>query len=769
MDLLQYITELAPEGETALVVRQKPVIYNGQPVLHGDGKPKHTWPAFLPSVKLREGQSWFVNTGSFILDRFKDGKPSASIANCQFCLFLMLDDIGTKSKEPPLPPTWIIETSPGNYQWGYAYTETQPTVGEQSAALRALAAAGYTDPGATNAVRNCRLPGSVNRKPGREDFIARLVEFHPQRQFTLPQICEAIGVEPGPADSPHSIVFRMRDTGKDTVLSWLNEKNLVLSQPNAEGWMGIVCPNHAEHTDGHTEARYKPLDRSFCCYHGHCEHLDSRAFLAWVAEQGGPRVTPGLRDELLAEHMAVVREALTPTPAFPDAAQQVVEEVNRRELGRVERSQWYERFAYVVDDEAYFDIGERREYSRGAFNALFRHVKCTSIHNGRRIEASVCYDENRQHMGARTLQALVYAAGESALVERDGLVYGNMWRDARPAYAAAAGDISPWLEHAERLVPDPVEREHIFDVMAVKVQQPRTKINHAVLHGGDEGCGKDTLWAPMLWAVCGPDMKNRGLIDNDSLNTNWGYHLESEVLILNELKEPEARERRALANKLKPLIAAPPATLSVNRKGLHPYDMVNRLFVLAFTNDPVPISLPTQDRRWCCVWSSSGRMDPDEAAALWRWYEKEGGFARIARWLADRDVSAFNPAAAPPVTDWKITMVEQGMSVAESFLVDMIRERRGEFARGVVGAPFYAMCERLLGHAPTGVKLHHAQMLHSLKEAGWVDLGRVASARNATKKQMFAAPDMAKKHSKSALRDMIEEPPAPAVVSLRAV
>ena len=765
MDFLEYLTELAPEGETALIVRQKAVMRNGAQVMHADGSPRYTWPAFLPDHRRRDGEAWYVNTGSFILDRFNDGKPGAAVANCEYCLFLMLDDIGTKSKEPPLPPTWIMETSPGNFQWGYAYTD-QPTVGEQAAALHVLAEAGYTDPGATNAVRNCRLPGSVNLKPSAEGFAARLAAFHPDREFTLPQICEALGVEPGEAHTPHRRAFTLRDTGADTVLAWLNEHNLVLTHPNAEGWMGIVCPNHAEHSDGQIEARYKPLDRSFCCYHGHCERLDSRAFLDWVADQGGPRVVPGLRDELLAEQMALVRAALEPTETFPDEAQKIVEEVNNRELGRMEKRGWYDRFAYIVTEDSYFDMGERRVYTRSAFNALFRHIKCQSIHNGRRIEASICYDENRQAMGARTLQALVYAAGEDALVERDGLVYGNTWRNARPAYAAAVGDIKPWLDHCATLVPDDAEREHIFNVMAVKVQQPRTKINHAVLHGGDEGCGKDTMWAPMLWAVCGADMKNRGLIDNESLGTAWGYHLESEVLILNELREPEARERRALANKLKPLIAAPPLTLPVNRKGMHPYDMVNRMFVLAFTNDQVPISLPSQDRRWCCVWSRSGRMDKDEATALWRWYEA-GGFARIACWLADRDVSAFNPAASPPVTDWKVSMVEQGMSVAESFLVDMIRERRGEFGRGVVGAPFYALCERLLGNAPTGVKLHHAQLLHALKEAGWVDLGRVASAKYGTKKPLFAAPEMVKAHSKSKLRNMIEEAPAANVVNIK--
>ena len=122
--------------------------------------------------------------------------------------------------------------------------------------------------------------------------------------------------------------------------------------------------------------------------------------------------------------MAVVRAVLEPTAAFPDEAQKIVDEVNRRELGRLEKNAWYERFAYVLEDHAFFELADRREYSRSAFNALFRHVKCATVHNGRRIDASFCYDENRQHMGARTLQALIYAAGETALVMalRQGLI-----------------------------------------------------------------------------------------------------------------------------------------------------------------------------------------------------------------------------------------------------------------------------------------------------------------------------------------------------------
>ncbi len=759
MDFIDFIINLAPEGETALFVQQVPIMRRGVQLLHADGTPKYTWPAQLPDAARGEGKAWYANTGSFILDRMNKG-VSASSANCQFVLAMMLDDIGTKSKTPLLEPTWIMETSPGSFQWGYAFSE-QPTKEEYAAAITAIAAAGYTDPGATNAVRNFRIPGSVNLKEGRDRFASRLVEFHPDREFTLPQICAALGVTPEPADTGSIRAVRLADTGTDSVLEWLNEKGLVLSRPNAEGWTGIVCPNHAEHTDGQIEARYLPINRAFCCYHGHCDGLDSAAFLAWVAEHGGPKATHGLREDLLVERMRSIAAKIQPTEAFPDKAAEVIAQVERREIGRVEKAGWYERFAYVPVDDAYFDLVERCEMTRSSFNAIFRHIPCKSIHNDRRIEASVCYDENRQAMNARVLNGITYAAGDSVLVAKDGLVYGNRWRDARPDVSAIEpGDITLWLDHVALLVPDKTEREHLFDLMAFKIQNPRVKINHAVLHGGDEGCGKDTMWAPFLWAVCGPDLNNRGLIDNEGLASRWGYPLESEILLLNELKEPEASARRALANRLKPLIAAPPETIPVERKGLHPYNMINRLFVLAFTNDPVPISLPSQDRRWFCVWSRAPRMETKASDVIWDWY-KAGGFGRIARWLHDRDVSAFRPAATPPLTDWKLNLVENSMSVAESFIADMAVARKGEFTAGVVGSPFYRICERLAGSAPGGVKVPQAALLHALKESRWVDLGRIGSARYTTKKHIFAAPEMVERYSKSALRDMVEELPAP--------
>jgi hypothetical protein len=758
MELLDYLVKLAPAGETALIVRQRPVMRDGAPVLHADGSPRYTWPAFLPSHKRKDGESWFVNTSSFIASRFDGGKPSASAAHCEYVLFMMLDDIGTKAKVPPLPPTWIIETSAGSFQWGYAFGE-QPSKGEFTAAITAIAAAGYTDPGATNAVRNCRLPGSVNLKPGRDSFAARLVEFTPGREYTLEDICADLQVIPGPADGQGITSIKIRDTGSDSVLRWLSDQGLVLSHVNQEGWCGVVCPNNAAHTDGQIEGRYSPVNRAFCCYHGHCEHLDSNAFLAWVAAQGGPKVAPGFREELVAERMAVVAEALKPNDIFRDTASEVIAEVDRKEVGRLDKAGWYTRFAYVVSDDTYFDLQARREMSRVAFNAVFRHVSCKSIHTERRVEASVCYDENRQAAGARVLEGVTYAAGDSVLVSREGEVYGNRWVDARPDLSdVAPGDVSVWLAHAEHLIPDQQEREHVFNVMAYKLQHPKIKINHAVLHGGDEGCGKDSLWAPFLWSVCGPSLRNRGLVDGKSINSRWGYALESEIMILNELKEPEAAERRALSNSLKPIIAAPPDMLPVERKGLHPYDMANRLFVLAFSNHSVPISLETQDRRWFCVWSDAPKMTEAEGKALWSWYEA-GGMARVARWLQERDVAAFAPKATPMWTEYKERLIENSRSMAESYIVEQINHPSIEFAAGVVASPLHRICNSLQSGSPNGAKVVPAALIHALKEAGWIDLGMIKSAEFQTKKALWAREDMVRKWNKSELRRMVEQAP----------
>ena len=751
-DFIEFLTSLAPEGETILFTHQVPT---KETFL--DGKVKCVWPATKSTRGIKAGESWYVNSGCFIVDRFK-GKVSAAAANCDRVAMLLIDDAGTKAPVPVLPPTWIMETSAGNFQYVYVFSlDGQPTLGEYRAAWVAIAAAGLTDAGADGPVRNIRLPGSVNMKPGRDGFVSQLIEFHPEREFTLLQICEAFGVTPGEVQGQR-INVTLDDNGDDDVLEFLNVHGLVTERGNSSGWWGVQCPAAEEHSDGASGARYLPSNRSFVCYHSHGDKWNSAAFLEWVEAQGGPKHDAGLRDDLLANVMKGTLDKLTPTAAYPDEAAKIVAEVEQRELGRVQKADWFKEFAYVLPDDGYFSMTTRQELTRRGFDAIYRGVACKTIHGDKKakVSASIAFDESRQEKGARVLNGIAYAPGESVLIERNGDAFGNRWKDARQA--GAAGDITPWLDHCEALVPDPEQREHIFNVMAFKMQSPAVKINHAILMGGAPGCGKDTLWAPFIWSVCGPGLHNYALVDAERIESQWGYQYESEIFVLNELKEPEARERRALANKLKPIIAAPPDVISVNRKGLAPYDASNRLLVIAFTNDYAPISIESDDRRWFCVWSHAPKMD--DGRGIWNWY-KAGGYEACAAWLRARDVAAFNPAAPAPLTDFKQSMIESSLSPAEAAIMRLIEAGVSDFGKGVVASPWQAVADRLTMHMPeSGRRIHPNAVVHALKESGWVDCGRLASVQYQTKKHVFARPDMLAK-TKSELRALVEAPPPP--------
>ena len=51
-NFLEFLISLAPEGETPLIVRQKPILRDGELQLHADGAVKCTWPAFLLGLML---------------------------------------------------------------------------------------------------------------------------------------------------------------------------------------------------------------------------------------------------------------------------------------------------------------------------------------------------------------------------------------------------------------------------------------------------------------------------------------------------------------------------------------------------------------------------------------------------------------------------------------------------------------------------------------------------------------------------------------------
>lgn len=212
---------------------------------------------------------------------------------------LVLDDVGGKidrTNIPDVTPTYEIETSPGNFQIGFALSPPEQDFDRVKAAQNLVTKAGLGDPGAKGVVRWARLPQGINGKPRHvkdgEPFHCRLRTWNPDVTFALDDLIQALvpnGVIEtavqaskqggaarqarltAPAINPEVYTPRQDD---NPVVTALTEAGLYKSQIRA-GLHDITCPWVAEHTDAlDTGAAYfEPSAQypvgGFRCQHSH--------------------------------------------------------------------------------------------------------------------------------------------------------------------------------------------------------------------------------------------------------------------------------------------------------------------------------------------------------------------------------------------------------------------------------------------------------------------------------------------------------------------
>ena len=770
----EYVVGLAEDGDTIMLGRQKAL--------------KGAWAPVLPEKLsgIPDDAALYINTSLFSKEMLASKGVKATKENAVGLAFLMLDDVGTKSKEPSLTPTWKLETSEGNYQWGYIFKE-QPFSGEYTDVVRELAALGYGDPGAATAVRWARIPGSKNLKPTANHFKARLAEWHPELEYTLEEIAHAFGLEVGERAENKKVVPLKTMKRKDEVLTWLSEQGLILEAPNNEGWATIVCPNNSEHSDGEVAAHYHPGEHVFKCFHGHCASFNSKEFLDWVAENGGPRVAPGEMTEEDRLRFAAALEKAKGRPEGETTAEAMVRELQQKEASRVARqaiaAEILERYVFVEDgSEGYvFDTKERCAVKNTLFNNMYSSFQAKSSQKkGSNNQPALLNALGfLLEFKPERLRGLTYHPGEEGIINivAGGGLYGNKWKDMRPKISDAqlqeASDekVSPWLGLLRRVVPNDVEREHLLDVLATKIQQPATKINVCILLGGVPGCGKDSALLPFYYAVGGINRKGermprsaRSKVDTSVLERNWGYHLETEVIAVNELYSPSDSGKRKIANLLKDLGASGAGEeLVIETKGNAPYTAPNKLLLVATTNYTQPIGVEKGDRRWFFIWSSAPPMTREESLRYYDWLHNQGGMDAVAAWLQKRDVTKFNPKEGAPMTDAKSLLIDRAMTLGESAVMEAVGDPDWVFRHRWVSSPWRQLASEITQKYSSGSETVRPSHIHQqLGELGWVQVRGIHSRRYPIRRDFWMSREFYKRYqsgeiSPSDLRDQAEE------------
>jgi hypothetical protein len=347
-------------------------------------------------------------------------------------------------------------------------------------------------------------------------------------------------------------------------------------------------------------------------------------------------------------------------------------------------------FHAYLPQHSYIYVPTRDLWPAVAVNAVVPSVPLFNLDGSPRTS-----NGKQVHMKAATwldkhqsVQQMTWAPGLPMLI-RERLISEGGWFD----HASAAcfnlyrpptikhGDATKaerWVDHVKTVYPD--DWKHIIQWLAHHVQHPEIKVNHSIVIGGQVGVGKDTLLAPAVEAV-GP--WNCAEVSPEDLFGPFNGYLKAVLLRVSEARDMGDVSKFQLYERMKTTGAAPPDVLRVNEKHLKEHHIVNVVGAIITTNYKTEgIYLPADDRRHYVAWSDvmptafdSHPSAGDSAAyfaAMWRWYENEGGFEDIAAYLATLDLSDFNAKAPPLKTPAFWAIVDANRPAEEAEIMDAL-------------------------------------------------------------------------------------------------
>jgi len=304
-----------------------------------------------------------------------------------------------------------------------------------------------------------------------------------------------------------------------------------------------------------------------------------------------------------------------------------------------------------------------------------KRVLPPSIDGDRVVAADYWLDKNRavDQMvwlpGApKIIEDRVAVSGGGGFTRKDGARIFNLYQPPPPIMGKRRRSIAPWLDLINRLYPS--DAVHLIRWFAHRVQRPGEKINHALVLGGQQGIGKDTILTPVAHAV---GDWNFGDISPTQLLESFNPFVKSVVLRISEARDLGEINRYAFYEHTKVYMAAPPDFLSCNEKHMRRLYVANVCGVIITTNHKRGgIYLPADDRRHYVAWSDAKKDEMQRLCAnVWAWYEN-GGLDAVAAYLARYPLRSFKPKMPPKRTDAWHAIVESNVAPETNELLSAI-------------------------------------------------------------------------------------------------
>lgn len=295
------------------------------------------WPCKTDGVN----SNWYCQPSTFIPDDSGEYRAKKELSKAVYAV--MVDDVGTKvlhDRFVNCSPSWVIETSPNNYQYGYIFQEPRSDLEVVEELKQQLISAGLCDAGATGGtVRWMRLPVAINGRPkyGTPSPRCRLALWSPDKKYSVDDLYTKLGIKkiaiqprlsnPSPNNPPIGSYLISDEAAR--IIEALQSKYLYKKSLGL-GKHDITCPWVQQHTDAIDggAAYFEPSEQfptgGFKCHHSHGGLLhihDLKEFLdlsqpnnSGTLFKSPQRISPALRSvpNLDFNHLPIsIRDAVT--------------------------------------------------------------------------------------------------------------------------------------------------------------------------------------------------------------------------------------------------------------------------------------------------------------------------------------------------------------------------------------------------------------------------------------------------------------------------
>lgn len=560
------------------------------------------WFKYKPAIQLKQTEPNY-----FSISKTKSSQRTQE--NFISMHLLVLDDIGTKATPPNIPPSYIIETSPSNYQYGYLLTT--PITDRQQAIDLILAQANsvYSDPNGNNITRLVRLPMGVNGKAeiAKQNFQVHLTYWCPENKYDYNFLKQLLEQNP-----------RLEYTNKN--------KNTGTDTDNADG--SYQEPDYLGKGD-----RNSGLTR-------HCGYLLSQG-------------TEGI---ILYSLMAQFNLKKCKPPVEQKELDTIIQSITAKHNRRLQPI--LDNIYHIRAKDTWVDIRSMVQMSSNSLQITYakEFPKKTKVYQWlpRQIEFNQCDDF--------TWSPVPYNH-QLKTIQRDGKQLLNTWNGF--AIDPMKGDVSPWLNHLSHVVPEPDYRRALLWWVAFTIQKPELKCNWQPVILGVSGAGKDALFRPIA-QILGPALKTIG---NKDIIGDYDDGLYQTKLL--HISEAEGLRGKSIEFYKRITSTETTDMQMLNIKCQGKVMQQNIANVVVITNNIDAMKFSKDERRAFVLRSPDIMTEQQQTDYFDNWLDKNGA-AYLFDYLLKYDLSEFKPSIRPYNTTHFDNLFETTKSDTDTNIEDFV-------------------------------------------------------------------------------------------------